>query len=588
MPARSRLLTAHFLRRLFDNDLVSPHADAHLGATLGAAVLLSLSTFVTILIGSKYVMDPFPSPFRTAVSAVDDMFLFVTASMILLALVAVVAWDGLALDARDEAILGPLPLPRIAIVGSKLAAMAALAGGVTLALNGSPTIFHPGSMLAQFQASLFGAVRLFAAHLAATAAAGLFGFCTMLAIREIVRAIAGPWWPAISTRIQALLLAALVATLLLVPGWMTRVAQRLVPVDGALPGATLASPPMWFVGLHQELAGDFVVDATPTKALPRRLREREADAMATYRAGQAANAPLASLALIAVALSFTAALSAFLWNARRPAARARIPRRRRSVGPSVEALLAPIVARGSVVRAGFAFGLRTLSRSPAHRAALAVGAAFGIAIATIGLGGTAGAHAGDPPPIGLLVMQTLFAAALLAGVEQATRLPAHLPAGWLVQLAWPRDPRPYVTGVKRAVALGVVVPGLILLGAVQAPMLGAPRTIAHVVLGALVVLIAIEARFIGSPALPLLTAYVTGSRIKLAPFYLMVAIVFAQAFARLERLALGSVRGTVVFAAILIAVWIGVTLTGRRRAAPRGDDLDAFAAPLDEATQLKL
>ena len=49
-------------------------------------------------------------------------------SMLLLAMVAVVAWDGLALDARDEAILGPLPIPRAVIVRAKLSAMAVLAG----------------------------------------------------------------------------------------------------------------------------------------------------------------------------------------------------------------------------------------------------------------------------------------------------------------------------------------------------------------------------------------------------------------------------------------------------------------------------
>src|SRR6185436_19172941 len=159
-----RLLTRHFISRLFDNDLLSPDADAHRGASLGLASLLSISVFVSVLSGARFIMTPFPMPAMNAVAAIDDALLFVSVSMILLALVAVVAWDGLALDVRDEAILGPLPIPRITIVGSKLAAMAALAGGVTLALNGSPTIFHPASMLAQFQASLFGAIRLFAAH----------------------------------------------------------------------------------------------------------------------------------------------------------------------------------------------------------------------------------------------------------------------------------------------------------------------------------------------------------------------------------------------------------------------------------------
>ena len=61
-------------------------------------------------------MTPLPMPAVNAVNYIDDALLYVTMSMLLLAIVAVVAWDGLALDARDEAILGPLPIPRATIV----------------------------------------------------------------------------------------------------------------------------------------------------------------------------------------------------------------------------------------------------------------------------------------------------------------------------------------------------------------------------------------------------------------------------------------------------------------------------------------
>ena len=43
---RARLLARHFVARILDNDLVSPHADAHQGAALGLACLLSASTFI--------------------------------------------------------------------------------------------------------------------------------------------------------------------------------------------------------------------------------------------------------------------------------------------------------------------------------------------------------------------------------------------------------------------------------------------------------------------------------------------------------------------------------------------------------------
>src|SRR5215207_5033395 len=111
-PTRSGLLTRHFLMRLVDNDLMSPDADAHKGASVGLAMLLSAGAFVTVLMGGKFITTVLPMPAVNAANYLDDALLYATMSMLLLAIVAVVAWDGLALDARDEAILGPLPIPR--------------------------------------------------------------------------------------------------------------------------------------------------------------------------------------------------------------------------------------------------------------------------------------------------------------------------------------------------------------------------------------------------------------------------------------------------------------------------------------------
>ena len=51
-----RLLTRHFNSRLFDNDLLSPEADAHRGASLGLASLLSVGAFVSVMSGARFVI----------------------------------------------------------------------------------------------------------------------------------------------------------------------------------------------------------------------------------------------------------------------------------------------------------------------------------------------------------------------------------------------------------------------------------------------------------------------------------------------------------------------------------------------------
>ena len=584
--APRRLLTRHFISRLFDNDLLSPEADAHRGASLGLASLLSVGAFVSVLSGARFVITPFPMPALNAVGAIDDALLFISLSMILLAIVAVVAWDGLALDARDEAILGPLPIPRATIVGAKLAAMGALAGAVLLALNGPSSVLHASAVVAQLRVSVPGALRLMFAHAMACGAAGAFGFCTVLALREVCRAALGPWWPAMSTRLQALLIVVLATTFLLMPGWMGRVAERLVPASADW--HTLASPPMWFVGLHQVLAGRVVVDI-PTRPMPARVQAIEDRSAALFDLAQPGADPLARTALAALVASFAVAVVAFLWNARRPAARARTPQRGHAARRSLWArAVTATVARTPAVQAGFFFAMRTFARSVPHRAALAVASAFGLAVATIGFGRAMRAHADGDAIFALLWTQTMFIACLLAGCEQAIRLPAHLPASWSVKLAWPGDARGYVDGVKRAMVLGIGAPALALLLLAQLWFVPLRLALPQFAVGLLVMIIAIEARFIVEHPLPFLTSYVTGSRAKVAPVWFGLALIVSTVVASIEVSALERAASAAWLFAILVAIWATLAWLGRRAGAPREDDLDLFQGRLDEATQLKL
>src|SRR5690349_11954860 len=109
---RERLLVRHFLRRLLENDLISPDADRHEVLGVACAALITAGLVGTVFISVKYQFSPLQLPGWTSLAALNDMSLFLGASMIVMALVAVSEWDALGLDARDASILGPLPLPR--------------------------------------------------------------------------------------------------------------------------------------------------------------------------------------------------------------------------------------------------------------------------------------------------------------------------------------------------------------------------------------------------------------------------------------------------------------------------------------------
>src|SRR4029450_13942604 len=130
---RDRLLIRHFLWRFLEHDLISPNADRHVMLAALGGVLVAVSLFMAILIATPYQFTPDMPPGMVSLSSIDDRFLFTSSSMLVMALAAVAQWDALALDARDIAVLGVLPIPPAMIVRTKFIAVAVLAIGVAVA-----------------------------------------------------------------------------------------------------------------------------------------------------------------------------------------------------------------------------------------------------------------------------------------------------------------------------------------------------------------------------------------------------------------------------------------------------------------------
>src|SRR5262245_33984551 len=139
----SRHLSRLFLRRFLESDLVSPDADRVAVISQVCAGLITGGLFVTVMLSLQYLESPFPLPNRTSVQVVRVQYLYSAWSMVVMALVAVFVWDALALDSRDTAILGPLPVKRGTILRAKISALLTFMGVFAAALNVVPAIVHP-------------------------------------------------------------------------------------------------------------------------------------------------------------------------------------------------------------------------------------------------------------------------------------------------------------------------------------------------------------------------------------------------------------------------------------------------------------
>lgn len=576
-----RLLRSHFIRRFLDNDLISPDADRHeMLATISAA-LIGGGLFITLMMSLKFLLQVFQSPARTAVPAMNDRFFFFGLSMTVMALGALASWNALSLDARDIAILGPLPIERRTIVRAKLASVAIVGAGAAAVLNAVTSVLYPVLVVAKLPVGFVATGWLVLAHAFVALSAGVLGFLAVLAVRELLHAALGTArFLRVSVPVHASLTVAVIVALLLLPGVSSGVAERWLVEPSPL---RWRIPPLWFLGLHEYLVGD-IMARLPHGELPRWVAGQEARLAAVYAGARPSFPGLAAAAVTAITVAASLALPAYWWNNRRldgapPAAR----RTGRSWFARITTgIVNAIVARHPVARAGYWFACRSVMRSLPHRVSMATAAAVAIA-STFILVPFVGADAATPRVL-VLAPQLVALIAVVLGFRHAMGLPADLRANWVFHIAWAGDVRHYVSGVKRFGITGIILPTVLLLAPIYATLLGLERAGAHALLGLVLGAVLLQAAMLGIERLPLACAYAPDGTLKTrGPVYLFGGIIAIYWVGRLERAALQGPEPTAVFVAIAVAIYIVLAVVARRQADARnpGD----VAPPPDVTTQ---
>ena len=554
-----RLLRHHFLKRFLDNDLISPNADRHEVLVLLAAALAVPGLFITVLLlGSKYVIG-IPTPALTSVAALDDKFLYITASMLVMALMAAVQWDALGLDERDTAILGTLPVDTRAIGRAKLTALVMFVAAFAVMLNGVPSVLFPLLTVSHFHVNIVAVVRMIVVHAAVTMGAGAYAFLTILLLRELLRVLLGPrGFGRVAALVQAVLVIALGTTLLLLPAIASNVPAKWL--RGGDVWHTV--PPAWFLGLYEAGTGQVTLTIRGLGLrIPAGLVVPERQAVLLYDSLLPRFSELARVATIVLCATASAALVLYMWNNRRlPLPRVAQARPSGQARKWVGRLIAGALVPSPVPRAGFFFTVQTLTRSAQHRISIAGACAVAIAAAILLMHGIRAIGSAAAAPARLLALQTVVTVIVLAGVRQALAIPAELRANWTFSMAWNGDMDPFVAGVKRAVIAAVVLPLLAAMAGLHAYMLGARAAVEHAAVGALISLIVVE-WLVRPDKLPLTcSARPPGNLKALGPIYVMLLFVVAYNVGRLEQWAL---RGGMVRFAMLVGGLI-LTYAGSR------------------------
>jgi hypothetical protein len=553
-------LTRHFLRRFLENDLISPEADrAQLLAVVGAA-LFSVTLMTTLFMSFGYVSGGW-TPSGLAIAALNDRHFYIALSMTVSALLAVTQWDSLVVDVRDSAILEPLPVRPTVIRRAKLAAVAILGFAAALLVNVMPTIIFPWLVVYTTRLPVMAMLTLIATHAVITVAAATWAYLSIIALRETLTALATPrWLTFLSPLVQGVLIVALGSAFLLIPPSSGRVDKRLSSEWRAL------SPPMWFLGVYEVMAGDVLRNAPRLRLSPRKARADVA-ASAVYDGYKPRFAMLARRAGMVSLMTASLAVVAYWWNSRRfpSAGPMRSRRRRRLVGTALTRLA---VIRAQTARAGYSFTLAAVWRSGVHRLTLACAGAAGVAVAVVTLSGVAVqdvATARDIPTA-VFAIQPMFYGLLLVAFRHVVRVPAELRANWAFRLAWRDRERDFMAGVRLAALTGIVVPALAIVLPLFWFLLGLPDAIAHAALGCAGALVVLEALFLSYDKVPFTCTYLPNENLKTFGIpYVVIFLIGASTFAGMERNALQNPAAAVRTIGLLTVIYVGLRVASLRQ-----------------------
>jgi hypothetical protein len=536
-----RLVLRLFLRRLVDNDVISPNADRHESLAVLWALVASLGVFVTFFMSTNYLAEFIQLPGPTALSALSDRFLYLSASMAVSALAALMVWDALAVETRDAAILGPLPIPAPTITRAKLAAAFVFGTAFAIGLNAVPSVLYPAFLTMNLR-GMHGRVvlQLIAGHATSVVMAGLFGFFGVLAARGLCRLIAGAsGFQRISSAVQSSLVVCTITALLLTPTVRKTVVREWIA--GATTVRWPARPVLWYLGMNETLAGHLVAE-TPV-VLPSRFsygpyRERDEAGRRVYRALSPQFAVLAKRAWLSVIATACLGVAAFLWTNRRLPEQSTPGRRRSRLGAIARRIVESLTDGNREAQAGFFFAWRILTRSAPHRTIVAIAVAAGLTHLLMVLA-TSGVHTFElpPMPLGLFAIDLVMLASLVVGFRYAVTVPAESAApNWTIRMAWSGDERSYLAGVKRAALVAVVVAPLLVLLPLNVALFGIAIAAVHSICSFMIATAALDVLFLGYKRFPFACSYVPIENPKvLWPAGFTGVLLATYGFANVER-----------------------------------------------------
>jgi hypothetical protein len=527
LPVQFRVLYRQFLLRVVDLEALSIEADVTqlLGQMAGILILYSVLTMMGLLFEVG----------RAQTAGSDLLALlwqtqhnFISTTMLVAGLMAVISWDNIFPDRRDAMILGALPVRSPTILLAKVAAAGAVLGVAVLSLNLAISV-----AVCLVAGGIPHFPRSFAAYWLTTLAAAVFVYGSVLAVQGFMALLlARRWFLRASSIAQLAAFAWFLASYFLEPGIWTPAMTAAMASHGMLN----RWPSFWFFAMLEQLSG----------RMP------------------AAFDGLARRAWMGLALVVCAAgVSLMLCYLRTMKKTVEEP----DLMPGGRGWRWRIGLGDRLQRAIVGFSIRSLARSRQHRVVYAffLSVAFAIAVSTLKTELTSGAR----PVTTDFLMPTLTMMCLaVVGLRSIFSLPVSLHANWILQITQLRASSEYIAATRRALLVMAVLPVWLLSALLSLGFRPWPQVVAHLAVLALVGTILADLSLTGVSKIPFACSYLPGKS-NIQYMFWAFAVIFlpiAMEFSNYEVRTIRHPGSFTVMMAVLGVVAGGIWAFNRRQA----------------------
>jgi hypothetical protein len=521
-------LLRHFVSRFFDSELTTTPDQWKMPLIWTFSLLLPWFPMFVQPLRYKYAHFnslPTPGPYQEVVHA-DELWLL-TLMMAAIGLVTAVKWQALFPGLRDYHVLGTLPLRARHIFQAKFLALLLVSTAAVIVLNLLPGLTFPLVSASRWQInpSLKEHIEV---HAVAFAAASYFTVFGLLALEGVLLNLLPPrLFGRFTGYLQGFLVALMLLLLVLSFSIDTRLLAALLQ-----PRLSQWLPPVWFLGLYQNLLGD----PDPVMA---GLAQRAQSALAFALA----------LSALCYLVSYGRHRKLMMEGALRSA------RRDRKWPGAILEWLVPNPRQQAIL----VFMTKTLARSSQHRMILMGYGGFGLAILLTGIMGLKrGFAASNRMAACFVYAHVILLTFLLIGMRHLFTIPVEWKANWAFQIAERQGRREWMRAVDHFILFWGVIVMLALPLPLEVYLLGW-RAVAEAAIFAAFGLLCYEYVFTDWQKLPFTCSHLPG---KIPAWKLtLYGIGILGAFPLVNGLLLISLYQPIAYAvllAVLAAVWRGL------------------------------